>query len=82
MLNTLRAVNMLNGAVLITMAILLLVTGAVNLNFATFTISAYVTAFGVIMMVVECHLQNLQACVRAQCGFLFSYWGRAVFIIL
>ena len=82
MLNTLRCVNMFNGALVILAAVLVFITGIVALSFTTATLSCYIIAFGLVMMVVECNISNLQSCVRAQCGFLFSFWGRATFIIL
>jgi len=80
MLNTLRAVNMLNGALVIAASILVFLTGIVDLNFTTATLACYIIAFGIVMLFVECNISNLQSCVRAQCGFLFSFWGRAIFI--
>ena len=82
MLNTLRAVNMLNGALVIAASILVFLTGIVDLNFTTATLACYIIAFGIVMLFVECNISNLQSCVRAQCGFLFSFWGRAIFITL
>eukprot|EP01138_Halocafeteria_seosinensis_P010875 gb/GECG01011108.1/.p1 GENE.gb/GECG01011108.1/~~gb/GECG01011108.1/.p1 ORF type:complete len:235 (+),score=25.44 gb/GECG01011108.1/:1-705(+) len=79
-LRLLRGVNMVNGMLMIALGLFVFITEIGDLGLATGTLALYLVAFGIIMTCVECNIGNLQDMVRAQCGFLFNYWGRTIFI--
>ncbi len=53
---TLRMANMCNGVVMITIGILLLLVGMVNISFTSITVSAYVVFFGLMLACLECNM--------------------------
>lgn len=78
---TLRMANMLNGLCMMLTGILVLLVGFVNISFTNITVSSYVVFFGMMMMCLECNLGNLAPKFRRNFGFMFSFIGRAIFIV-
>jgi hypothetical protein len=66
---------------LVGIAIILLVVEMVKLTFTGLTISIYVIFFGVLMMCVEMKFANLQPRIQRLFGFLFTFFGRAIFVV-
>ena len=77
-----RLGNACNGVLLVTFAILsfLLPSGSLLPDFSSITLSCYVIFLGLLMCTVELNLSPVQARVRRNFGFLFSYLGRALFV--
>lgn len=56
------------------------ITSFITLNITGTLVSIYVIMFGVLFMLFECRLSRMEAAIRANFGFLYSYKGRAAFI--
>lgn len=50
--------------------------------FDTITLSAYTVFLGLVMCCVELNMGLMQAKIRTNCGFLFSFVGRTLFLLL
>lgn len=81
MLYMLRLMNLSNGLLLIVTGILVFITGMVNISFASITVSGYVVFFGLLMTCLECQVGNLAPKFKRNFGFMFSFYGRTIFIL-
>lgn len=78
-----RLFNLLNGVLLVIFAIVsfLLPSGSLLPSFSSITIAGYVVFLGLLMCTVELNLAAVQGRVRRNFGFLFSFAGRAAFVL-
>jgi len=81
MLNTLRVLNLVNGLLLILADVLLFIVAAANVTFTSIVLSVFLVFFGLMLTCLECNIGNLAPRFRRNFGFLFSFVGRASFII-
>lgn len=56
------------------------ITSFITLNITGTLVSIYVIMFGVLFLLFECRLSRMEAAIRSNFGFLYSYKGRAAFI--
>lgn len=56
------------------------ITSFITLNITGTLVSIYVIMFGVLFLLFECRLSRMEAMIRSNFGFLYSYKGRAAFI--
>ena len=73
--------NILNGLVLILGAVLVFITSIVQVSFTALTVAAYTCFFGLMMICVELNIANVQPRIQNNFGFLFTFIGRAIFIL-
>lgn len=84
-LRTLRWINALTGVIIIILQVFNLVSSVINIvsfDMATILLNAYSIYFGLQMFLLELQLKRLGQSLRNNYGFLFSYLGRALYIIL
>ncbi|KAH7491636.1 uncharacterized protein KRP23_554 [Phytophthora ramorum] len=56
------------------------ITSFITLNVTGTLVSIYVIMFGILFLLFECRLSRMEAVIRSNFGFLYSYKGRAAFI--
>jgi hypothetical protein len=80
-----RLANFCNGLALGVLGVIIFLSPEGQLNneirFDTVVLSAYVVFIGLVLCCVELGLPALQRWVRLRCGFMFSYIGRATFLL-
>lgn len=54
---------------------------AASINFSNIAVAIFVTFFGLMMTCLECNVGNLAPMIKRNFGFLFSFVGRAIFIL-
>ena len=80
-LKILRYVNLCNALCVITAGIITVVTLG-GFDITTIFVGVYISLFGCMLFCFECRLARMEADVRRNFGFLYSYTGRTAFIIL
>jgi COPI associated protein len=81
LLRVLRVFNMLNGLTMIATAILVFFVSIVSISFTSLITSGLVCFFGILLTCLECNILGIAPKLRKNFGFVFSFWGRAVFIV-
>lgn len=82
LLSFLRWTNLLTSFVVCTFTILTSISYLLNFNISTFLLSAYCCLFSGILFLFELHTKRINNRFKAEYGFLFTYIGRSVFILL
>lgn len=80
-LNVMRLVNVLNGLGIVASTVLQLLGGLISIDFQTILLSAYAGIFGMLLMCAEMHFSAMDKWIRTRFGFMFSFVGRALFIL-
>jgi len=85
-LTVMRIANFCNGLALGVLGVIIFLvptegSNEVSVRFDTLVLSGYVVFIGLVMCGIEIGLPSVQRWVRRRCGFMFSFMGRAVFIL-
>eukprot|EP00924_Labyrinthula_sp_SR-Ha-C_P015165 maker-scaffold_9-snap-gene-10.8-mRNA-1 protein AED:0.00 eAED:0.00 QI:112/1/1/1/1/1/3/691/224 len=81
--NLLRGTNFINAILVIFAGIYtaLDIGSLLTLNFSFIAISCYIVFFGCLLCCFECRLSRVEDSVREYFGFMYSYVGRAIFLL-
>ena len=81
-----RASNCCNGLCIVATGLTAILAGAlaniVTLNVAGVLMSVFTILFGAVLCCFELRTASSDRITRTYCGFMYSFWGRLLFLLL